>query len=83
MCGFEHRGSRALTVERMVEGTMAGIQQGDRVRWKEAAGSEVGIVYVVRDHNGDAHVRFPNDGMNIIPTSELILVTEDESDDGA
>lgn len=58
---------------------MSEIQQGDRVRWKEAAGGEVGIVYVVSDHNGDAHVRFPNDGMNIIPTSELIPVAEDES----
>ena len=60
---------------------MAGIQQGDRVRWKEAAGSEVGIVYLVRDHNGDAHVWFPNDGLNITPTSELIFVAEDEGDD--
>lgn len=57
---------------------MSEIQQGDRVQRREAAGGEVGIVYIVRDHNGDAHVRFPNAGMHIIPTSELILVAEDE-----
>lgn len=60
---------------------MSGIQQGDRVRWKEAPGGEVGIVYIARDCNGDAHVRFPDGGMNIIPTSELILVPEDERED--
>ena len=60
---------------------MSGIQQGDRVRRREAAGGEVGIVDIVRDHNGDAHVSFPTDGMNIIPTSELIPVAVDEIDD--
>lgn len=60
---------------------MYGIQQGDGVWRRGAPEGEVGIVYIVSDHNGDAHVRFPTDGMNIIPTSELIPVAEDKIDD--
>lgn len=59
---------------------MTEIKVNDKVRWKGAAGGQVvGTVNIVRDYNGNAHVRFPDDiGMVVVTSEELLPVTDDD-----
>lgn len=61
---------------------MRRIKQNDEVRYTDFEGRELfGIVNIVEDAMGDAHVRVHDYGMVVIPNSELSLVTDDEVDD--
>ncbi|MFK5585094.1 hypothetical protein ACI3EX_16785 [Ornithinimicrobium sp. LYQ131] len=60
---------------------MAEIQPGDYIQYKRDDGRRtIGKVLIVKDYNGDAHVRLEDDdwGVNIIPTSELFPIGNDE-----
>lgn len=55
---------------------MATFKQNDEVRYVDPTGRElVGIVNIVEDVHGDAHVRIHGEGMVVIPASECTLVT--------
>ena len=49
---------------------MQNIQQNDEVRCMFDGRELVGIVNIVEDENGDAHVRVHGEGVVIVPTSK-------------
>lgn len=67
----------------MEPASMRRIKQNDEVRMTDPdTGKEwIGIVNIVKDAMGDAHVRVHDYGMVVIPTAELSLVTDEEVDD--